>query len=66
MYELAQPILAEYELQFAEACALGTIPPVVRADVEERAAILEYDGRLTRSDANREALTDYVTRRRRR
>jgi hypothetical protein len=39
------------------ASALSSVPEEQRLEVEERAAILEFDGRLTRDQAERLALT---------
>jgi len=40
--------------------ALSQLTPDIRADVEERAAIMEYDGGLSRPDAERCAYLAYV------
>lgn len=48
------------ERQFAQAIAV--LSEEERADVEERAAILEFDGRLSRDQAERLALSPYSRR----
>ena len=40
--------------------ALGQLPPDARDDIEERAAIREYDGSLDRDSAERHAFADYL------
>ena len=41
--------------------ALGQVPPDARDDIEELAAIREYDGSFDRDVAERYALGDYLT-----
>ena len=48
------------ERQFAQAIA--ALAEDERADVEERAAILEFDGKLSRDQAERLALSPYSRR----
>lgn len=38
------------------ADAIQQLPPDIRVDVEERAAIMEFDGGLTREEAEQAAL----------
>ena len=40
--------------------ALSQLPPDIRIDVEERAAIMEFDGGLSREQAERYAYLAYV------
>ena len=41
---------------------LDDLPIDLRIEFEERAAILEYDGGLSRDDADRQALTEILER----
>ena len=43
----------------------GLIPEIERDDVEERAAIMEFDGGLDRAEAERRAVCNFLKRRRR-
>jgi hypothetical protein len=69
LYALAGVLLDGVRLgEVAEALsiktALSLIPLDQRVDVEERAAILEFDAGLSRDDAERTAMTHYVLHRR--
>jgi len=62
LYQLAQAAIARYASignhdKFARG--LSMIPEADQADIEERAAILEFDGRLSRDQAERLALSHY-------
>ena len=45
----------------AEATALDCLPPDAREEVEERAAIIQFDAKLPRELASRAAVSAYIT-----
>jgi hypothetical protein len=56
-YELAGIACDGYELQRPTLAALESFSPDVRADIEERAAILEFDAEMSRTKATATALS---------
>jgi hypothetical protein len=67
LYELAQSIVFAYEGRNGSAetqTELASISEIDREEVEERAAILEWDARMSRDAATRVALVPSRRRRR--
>jgi hypothetical protein len=68
LYVLAGVLLDDARRTGAAGSSMNTALPLVpsehRPDLEERAAILEFDAGLSRDDAERTALTSYVFSRR--
>ena len=58
LYALARSAVAAFT---EEAMVLGCLPPDVREEVEERAAILQFDAHLPRGLATRAAVATRVT-----
>jgi len=61
LYTVARVVLATQgagERSFSEAIA--ALPGNQRVEAEERAAILEFDGKLTRDQAERLAISKYL------
>jgi hypothetical protein len=64
LYALAQGTVAAYAEDAAdetEATVLGSLAPDTREDVEERAAIIQFDAHLPRGLATRAAVAARVT-----
>jgi hypothetical protein len=64
LYALAQSAIAAFAQDACdepEATVLGCLPPAVREEVEERAAILQFDAHLPRSLATRAAVSAHLT-----
>jgi len=60
--ERLKALRAVKSLDTADVTHLTDLPMAWRIDYEERAAILEYDGGLTREQADRQALREIVQR----
>ena len=60
MYDLANVVIAAYKAAPGTKPALAEVPESDRPDVEERAAILEFEANLTRKQAEPLALTAYL------
>jgi hypothetical protein len=61
LYQLACMVVDLSQMPLNEPDRLiAQLPDDERADVEERAAILEFDGGLDRHQASRKALTRYL------
>jgi hypothetical protein len=58
LYALARFAVADF---MEEATVLASLPPTVREEVEERAAILQFDAHLPRGLATRAAVAARVT-----
>jgi hypothetical protein len=64
MYALAQCVVAAYLVSDAdnvEATVLASLPTDTRDDIEERAAIIQFDAHLPRGLAARAAVASRVT-----
>src|SRR3954462_2087002 len=64
LYTFAHCAVAAFAQDAGDAPAatvLGCLPPDVREEVEERAAILQFDANLPRGLATRAAVSAYVT-----
>ena len=64
LYAFAAAAVTVYEQNAsdtAETSALNSLPPTARDDVEERAAIIQFDAHLPRGMATRAAVSAYVT-----
>ena len=59
MYQLAEAATSAYK-RGGPLWTLATIPDTERVEVEERAAIAEFDGNLSRDQAERLALDAYL------
>ena len=60
--ERLRALRAEKVLDAPGPASVDELPMEWRIDFEERAAILEYDGGLTREDADKQALTEIWSR----
>ena len=61
MYEMAVMLIGAYQRSAPLAVAgIDAVPESDRFDVEERAAIVEFDCNLTRRQAERLAITQYL------
>ena len=56
------PQAGPYEVPEEDILCLGDLPMDWRIEFEERAAILEYDGELSREDADRQAIREIWAR----
>lgn len=60
MYDLANVVIAAYKAAPNTAPSLAEVPESDRPDIEERAAIFEFEANLTRMQAERLALSTYL------
>ena len=61
LYAIAGIAVTEYTANKARfASAVGALPENERQDAEERAGIMEFDGGLSRDQAERLAISDYA------